>query len=400
MRTYPIPFNEEQRSAAVQNVPGLTRENHDVFDNLCRATAALLDCPIAHISVVEEDKQWYKSVVGIDLSDMPKDNSFCTHTIMSDSPMVITDLSKDPKFSEHPMVAEGGPQARFYAGVPLVLSSGYRFGSLCALDLVPHEMPSDQLLVVLEHLGKSVVAALEKAPAAPAVTEDEHGHSTFLNLVGHELRTPLTIVNGGLKLLEHRIEDDVVKQLAKSSIKSTDHLAKLINSILKFSDVSTGELQLNEQYTDLGALLTNLVETHATALADAHKSIEVTNLSTSRSVLLDPEHINICVTSLLLNSVLHGGDTVELSCTHDAKGHIEIHVIDDGHIDEHVELAELYKPFIIGGDVERRGTGGGLGLGLPLTRKLVELHGGEFEVRSEVDRTVACIRLPKWRELN
>lgn len=113
MRTYPLPFNEEARVSAVQNVPGLTRDNQEIFDNLCHATAALLDCPIAHISVIEEETQWYKSVVGIELSDMPKDNSFCTHTIMSDAPMVITDLSADPKFKEHPMVREGGPQARF-----------------------------------------------------------------------------------------------------------------------------------------------------------------------------------------------------------------------------------------------------------------------------------------------
>src|SRR6056297_830901 len=83
-------------------------------------------CPIAHISVVEDDTQWYKSVVGIELDRMPKDNSFCAHTIMSGEPMVVPDLSTDPRFEAHPMVAEGGPGARFYAGVPRILSSGQR----------------------------------------------------------------------------------------------------------------------------------------------------------------------------------------------------------------------------------------------------------------------------------
>ena len=400
MRTYPIPFNEELRTTAVQNVPGLTRDNHEVFDHLCHATAALLDCPIAHISVIEDDHQWYKSVVGIELPDMPKDNSFCTHTIMSDRPMVITDLSRDPKFCDHPMVAEGGPQARFYAGVPLILSSGYRFGSLCALDVVPHDAPSEAVLKVLEHLGRSVVAALEKAPAQPAVLPEDHGHSAFLTLVGHELRTPLTIVNGGLRLLEHKIADETVKKLARSSIKSTDHLGKLIDSILKYSDVSTGELQLHERSTDLAALLSTLVESHATALAENEKSILLGDLSAAQPLLVDPEHIGICVTSLLLNSVLHGGDRIEVSSCRDAAGHVEIHVVDNGTLDDHVELAELYKPFVVGGDLERRSSRGGLGLGLPLTRKLVELHGGEFEVRTQADSTIACIRLPKWRLQN
>ena len=129
MRTYPIPFNEEARLRAVFDIPGLTAQNEALFDTICEAARTLLDCPIAHISVVEEDSQWYKSVVGMHLDPMPKDTGFCAHTIMSDAPMIVPDLSKDARFERHPMVAKGGPEARYYAGVPLILSSGHRFGS-------------------------------------------------------------------------------------------------------------------------------------------------------------------------------------------------------------------------------------------------------------------------------
>ena len=124
MRTYPIPFNEEARLRAVFDIPGLTAQNEALFDTICEAARTLLDCPIAHISVVEEDSQWYKSVVGMHLDPMPKDTGFCAHTIMSDAPMIVPDLSKDARFERHPMVAKGGPEARYYAGVPLILSSG------------------------------------------------------------------------------------------------------------------------------------------------------------------------------------------------------------------------------------------------------------------------------------
>ena len=99
----------------------------------------------------------------------------------------------------------------------------------------------------------------------------------------------------------------------------------------------------------------------------------------------------------MLNSILHGGKTITVKTNFCADGHIEILIEDDGNMDDHVDLAQLYKPFVVGGDVEKRGTQGGLGLGLPLTRKLVELHGGEFEVRTSETSTTACIRLPKWR---
>ncbi|WP_120504216.1 GAF domain-containing sensor histidine kinase [Sulfitobacter mediterraneus] len=400
MRTHPIPFNEEARVAAVQHVPGLTRENEALFDALCDATAKLFGCPIAHISVVEQDTQWYKSVVGIELGEMPKNQSFCTHTIMTEQPMIIPDLSKDPKFADHPMVAEGGPQARFYAGVPLILSSGYRFGSLCALDLVPHDAPSERDMAVLKDMGRAIVAALEKAPAEPAAVPSDQGQSAFLTLVGHELRTPLTIVHGAMRILESRLDDQVSKKLANSSIKSSEHLSTLIDSILKFSNINTGELQLNEQSTNMAELLDDVQQNHQFSVAEVGKTITTPTSDMHGEILVDQEHIKICLTSLMLNSVLHGGDEIAISCGHDPAGNVEICVSDNGSIDDHVELAELYKPFIVGGDVEKRGTGGGLGLGLPLTRKLVELHGGEFEVRAEPTQTVAIIRLPKWRTVN
>ncbi|WP_300540724.1 AAA family ATPase, partial [uncultured Nocardioides sp.] len=131
-----LGFADTLRAAAEQAREALSSEQGgpDAMGTL-GAARTLLDCPIAHISVVEEDSQWYKSVVGMHLDPMPKDTGFCAHTIMSDAPMIVPDLSKDARFERHPMVAKGGPEARYYAGVPLILSSGHRFGSLCALDL-------------------------------------------------------------------------------------------------------------------------------------------------------------------------------------------------------------------------------------------------------------------------
>lgn len=397
MITHPIPFNEDSRVQATLNIPGLTRENEVLFDTLCSAAASLLGCPISHISVVEESTQWYKSVVGIALDEMPKNNSFCTHTIMSGAPMVIPDLSKNPKFMDHPMVAEGGPQARYYAGVPLILSSGFRFGSLCVLDFVPHDRPTDSELATLEHLGRAVVAALEKAPAAPAKELGGSVEDTFLTLVGHELRTPLTVIHGAIGMLDARMTDALNKKLSTSAVKSSQHLSKLISTILDFSDLRTGELRLNEEATDLTALVAELHQDHVAATLAAGKTFATPICEVTQPVLVDGAHIKVCMISLLMNSVLHGGPSIALTVGRDAEGNVEIRVSDDGQIDDSVELSRLYKPFIVGGDLNNRGTQGGLGLGLPLTRRLTELHGGEFEVILSEAGTTACIRLPKWR---
>lgn len=398
MRDYPIPFNEEARLEALENVPGLCKDNEALFDDLCDATRKLLGCPIAHVSVVEESHQWFKSVIGVELDELPKSHSFCTHTIMTDSEMVVPDLSADPRFERHPMVAEGGPKARFYAGVPLVLSSGFRFGSLCALDYVAHEPPSEMQLEVLRALGRAVVSALEKAPAAPsAPAARQAGPENFVTLVGHELRTPLTVILGGLKLLEFRLKDPIERELTASSRRASEHLAQLIESILVFSDASTGELSLNAQPTMLSDILRGAVDTHGLSAEGRTRTLSVHDGSAGHAVNADPEHLHMALTALMLNSLCHGAGDISVGAQLNAAGALEITVRDEGTIDDHVALSQLYEPFVTGGDIDTRGTGGGLGLGLPLTRKLIELHGGEFEVIAEPTHTTALIRLPHWR---
>jgi len=398
MRTYPIPFNEEARLRSLFAVPGLTEENDAVFEAICEAARKLLDCPIAHISVVEDDTQWYKAVVGIELHRMPKDNSFCAHTIMSNEPLVVPDLSKDPRFKRHPMVVKGGPEARYYAGVPLVLSSGHRFGSLCGLDLVPHDAPSDQQMAILADLGRAVVAALEGVPPKPAVkTEDESAKTTFITLIGHELRTPLTILRGSLQLLEATAESGVNPKLMRAAGKAVEHLMNLVEAVIAFSDASTGELRLNENRCELGDLFAEIAYLHLPGADGVLKSITLEEGSLTQQVFLDPNQIKVALNALALNAINHGGQDITVGAGQDAQGNIELWVADSGNLGEHVELAKLYEPFVVGGDIKHRDTRGGLGLGLPLTRKLVELHGGDFEVRSDPNCTTAIIRLPVWR---
>ena len=398
MKTYPVPFNEDARVRAVTSVPGLTEENEPLFDAICDAAKTLLNCPIAHISVVEQDTQWYKAVVGIDLERMHKDNSFCTHTIMSDAPLVVPDLSKDPRFARHPMVVAGGPQARFYAGVPLVLSSGYRLGSLCALDFVAHEPPSKHQMAVLADLGRAVVAALERPqPQQTSATEDELAKQTFLTLIGHELRTPLTILFGSLKLLELRGGGEEGQSLTRAARKSVEHLTNLVETIITFSDATTGELRLDEVLCDLTDVLEIVSDLSLPGADGKVKKIVIQQEMSSHQVFIDVSQIKLALTALCLNAINHGGNEVTVATKLDAEGNIEISVIDNGNLDENVDLAELYRPFIVGGDITRRHSRGGLGLGLPLTRRLIELHGGGFEVRPELDCTSAIIRLPAWR---
>ncbi|HBR38095.1 MAG TPA: histidine kinase, partial [Sulfitobacter pontiacus] len=179
--------------------------------------------------------------------------------------------------------------------------------------------------------------------------------------------------------------------------RSVDHLTKLIETILSYSNASTGELRLNEQNCDLGAILSAVAGLQFPTTDAAAKTVTLRDTVMLDTLHVDAEQIELAVTALVLNAVMHGGTDITLETFQDMDGNIEISVRDNGSFDDHVELAELYKPFVVGGSLDHRATKGGLGLGLPLTRKLIEMHGGDFEVHAEADHSRAVIRLPAWR---
>ncbi|WP_299415145.1 GAF domain-containing sensor histidine kinase [uncultured Sulfitobacter sp.] len=397
MRSFPVPFNEEARLKSTREMPGLSGQNDEVFRRISNAAKSLLGCPCAQISIVEEAHLLYRDGTGDFLAEMVRAETLCTHTIMSDSPLIFPDLQQEVQFQGHPMVQAGGFGLRFYIGIPLMLSSGFKVGSLCVFDTEPHPHPSEGMIGAMIELGAAIIATLEQVPAQRVVTPPAEAASNFLTLVGHELRTPLTVMKGALSLMEGRLNDPVNLRLAQSATRSTEHLAKLIDTILRFSDAETGDLHLNAQPVTLCALMEEMHLAHSPGVDASGKRFDPPHCAVGRAVLMDPDHMRICITSLLLNSILHGGDEMRLWSEFDADGNVLVSVHDTGTLEAHVELAELYKPFVVGGSLDTRGAHGGLGLGLPLTRKLVELHSGAFEVLADAQGTTARIRLPKWR---
>lgn len=134
----PIPENDEARVAALEATGALDVGREERFDRFTRLAQRMFDVPIALISLVHRDKQFLKSVQGIDVSETARDISICGHAIMQDGAFVVEDASQDPRFADNPMVA-GGPKIRFYAGHTLVSSDGHRIGTLCLVDSAPRD---------------------------------------------------------------------------------------------------------------------------------------------------------------------------------------------------------------------------------------------------------------------
>jgi PAS domain S-box-containing protein len=159
MQTAPLPPRERERLEALDAYAVLDTAPEAAFDDITRLASLICETPVALVSLVAGDRQWFKSRVGIDATETPREVAFCAHAILGDSVMVVPDAKRDDRFADNPLVS-GEPHVRFYAGAPLTTAEGHRVGTLCVIDHEPREL-SDAQKDALAALARQTIAQLE-----------------------------------------------------------------------------------------------------------------------------------------------------------------------------------------------------------------------------------------------
>jgi diguanylate cyclase (GGDEF)-like protein len=136
MKAPEIPHDETQRLRALQVMQVLDTPGDEKLDKITSLASKIFGVPIALVSLVDQDRQWFKSRQGLDATETPRDISFCGHAILTDEVFVVEDALSDPRFVDNPLVCQN-PNIRFYAGYPLKAQSGHRIGTLCVIDSKP-----------------------------------------------------------------------------------------------------------------------------------------------------------------------------------------------------------------------------------------------------------------------
>jgi PAS domain S-box-containing protein len=154
------PFDEASRLATLRGLEILDTPPEERFNRLTRLAQHIFGVPVALVSLVDSNRQWFKSCQGLDVSETPRSISFCGHAILDDQVFIVPDTLLDPRFADNPLVT-GAPNIRFYVGAPLKLSNGQRVGTLCVIDSKPCEVASAQL-AALRDLAQCVSDELER----------------------------------------------------------------------------------------------------------------------------------------------------------------------------------------------------------------------------------------------
>lgn len=153
------PLNESDRQLALERYQILDTLPEQEYDDLTQLAASICGTPIALISFIDRDRQWFKSRVGLEASETPRDISFCGHAVANDVFLNVPDATQDPRFADNPLVVNE-PNIRFYAGVPLKTSDNFNLGTLCVIGRQPQDLTPQQIQQ-LEALGRLVISQLE-----------------------------------------------------------------------------------------------------------------------------------------------------------------------------------------------------------------------------------------------
>ncbi len=212
MEIAPKPENEENRLEAVRSLGLMDTPPEERFDRFTRFARMLFNVPIAYVSLIGDEIQWFKSVQGMDISQTPRELSFCSHTILTDRRMVVEDTVQDSRFNDHPIVVNP-PHIRFYAGVRLNLPNGICVGTFCLADVKP-KYPTDEEIKLLSDLGQMLEQEFQSR--SQLTTDELTGLSNrkgFLLIARHAIavcernESPATLMYFSLNNLKALIKD-------------------------------------------------------------------------------------------------------------------------------------------------------------------------------------------------
>ena len=406
MKIAPLPENEEARIAALKSYAIMDTDPEQYFDQLTWLAAKIFGVPIAVVSLVDSNRQWFKSCFGLDATETDRDLAFCSHAILGDEVFEISDASKDERFADNPLVT-GPPNIRFYAGKPLIDSNGYALGTLCLIGTAPGKLSSiekeilsvltETVMTRMEYRRSLAEVSIKTLELELAVKSEQQARKTaeiaskakshFLTAVSHELRTPLNAIIGFGELLAEDVDQNTLAESKKdihNIINSGHHLLGMIDEVLDLSAIEKGSIKLDVTKFSIAELVDELTEVISPLIKKNKNVLQIAMSQKLGDMIGDRQKLHQVLFKLLSNAAKYTHDgIISLDVRHNSKNELfEFTVKDLGIGMDKKVIDQLFEPFSQAGNSNPQGIAS-LGIGLTISRHYIELMGGKIEVESQ-----------------
>jgi signal transduction histidine kinase len=404
--------NEKQRLKSLQRYEILDTLPELEYDDITLLASRICNTPIAAISLVDEERQWFKSRLGLEATETPRDVAFCAHAILRPGELLeVPDATQDARFSDNPLVLEA-PRIRFYAGAPLVAPDQMPIGTLCVIDQEPGEL-SDEQRESLAALARQVMSQLElrshiglleqqtkrlisahtelerKQVALDAMRREQlELKDQLLRHVSHELRTPLAALHQFLSLLIDGVGDpEEQRQFLELAFKSANQLKTMISDLLEVARAQTGKLRIDPRLLCLSSVLDDVTQISRERAAGEGLSVELELADEMPIVLADEARVRQVLQNFVENAIKftpEGGTiTVSGRLDDDEPGSVRCSVTDTGCGIAEESLGAIFDQFHQEAN-QHANSREGLGIGLAICQSLVARMGGRIWVESKL----------------
>jgi signal transduction histidine kinase len=355
---------ETQRIEELLRYEVLDTEDEQALDELTQLASAICGTSISLISLVDKDRQWFKSRLGLEETEMPRDSAFCAHAILQDQIFEVPDTLKDERFVDNPFVT-GGQEIRFYAGAPLVSTNGMPIGTLCVIDSEPKKLNDTQQLA-LNTLAKQVVSQLELRLHNRQLQRMQKEQQQIFAVMSHDLRSPFNGILGLSQILQEEagtLEPASLAAMAGGILESSLKVYQLLDELLQWSSNQLGAIHVELKDTALKPLILETLDLMKESLA--FKKLHITQDTNENAVAIaDVNLTKTIIRNLLANAIKYTpeGGSIHIE-TQPSDGEVKLIIANTGKGIPEKLKRELFSHSV----VSQRGTQGELGHGLGLS---------------------------------
>lgn len=381
MRSAPLPQDEIPRLYALDQTGIVDSPPEVEYDDLVALASAICGTPIALLSIVARERQWFKARVGLAAAETPRDISFCAHAILQDDLFLVEDAAHDPRFADNPLVT-ADPNIRFYAGSQLRSQDGQKLGTLCVIDRVPRILTAEQKRA-LEILSRQASQLIALRNARDNSASAARARSEFFAIVSHELRTPLSGVIGMTSLLADTSLDEDQLRYVSLIQTSAERLNGLLSNVLDYSRLESGGVVLDFAPANPA----EIVESVANTFYEISKAKKITiNVEIDSSVPPSATLDSFCVRDILsqlVRNAIQFTESGSVKITLRSLEAVGFRALDFCVRDTGVGIspdlrASIFDAFVGQGTLAKGPNG--MRLGLALANRLAKLHQGEITI--------------------